>query len=275
VCSILLQSFHIGTKSLNQFEDKCFWTIEGSEGKTFTQQMKGGGSKPQTGLYEKYIYECTCRESRCLCKHTSHPNELREFAWLVEHNPSLLERWTEIRYRNQPGCWRVQWWRRRWRRTSSSWGGYTSQHRFQRNGIELMEVFISKGDHFEETQEEGSNYDENAALQGSLRHSSKRLLEEFLRHESSQYWSALSSGRSLNSCTKSDLLVYFMESCTSRTISVEEELAVPDVLDLIIIYGGVLIHSVHGTNFKAGPLVFISTSSSAHEIAMNWNDRQE
>ena len=29
-----------------------------------------------------------------------------------------------------------------------------------------------------------------------------------------------------------------MESCTSSTISVEEELAVPDVLDLIIIYGG-------------------------------------
>src|SRR6218665_149278 len=94
-------------------------------------------------------------------------------------------------------------------------------------------------------------------------YSGKRLLEEFLRHESSQYRPALTSGRSLNSCTKSDLLVYFMESCTSSTISVEEELAVPYFLGLVIIYGLVFIHLIHGTNFKVGPLDFISTSSSA------------
>jgi len=57
--------------------------------KTFTLQMKGGGSKSQTGLYEKYIGECrsvmtscTCRQSGCLCKRTSHPNEWRKLAWL-------------------------------------------------------------------------------------------------------------------------------------------------------------------------------------------------
>ena len=53
-------------------------------------------------------------------------------------------------------------------------------------------------------------------------------------------------------------------------MSVKEELAVPDVLDLIIIYGGILIHPVPRTKlFKPGPLVNISTSSSAHEIVRN------
>ena len=53
----------------------------------------------------------------------------------------------------------------------------------------------------------------------------------------------MSSGVSLNSSTKSDLRVglYFLESCTSSGISVEEELAAPDVLDFIVIDGGVLI----------------------------------
>ena len=51
----------------------------------------------------------------------------------------------------------------------------------------------------------------------------------------------MSSGESLNSSTKSDLRVYFLGSCTSSGISVEEELAAPDVLDVIVIDGGVLI----------------------------------
>src|SRR6218665_3286863 len=75
-------------------------------------------------------------------------------------------------------------------------------------------------------------------------YSGKPLLEVFLRHESSQYRPGLSSGRSLSSCTKSK------ESCTSSTISFKEEPAVPDFLDLIIIYGGALIHSVPGTNVQ-------------------------
>ena len=40
-------------------------------------------------------------------------------------------------------------------------------------------------------------------------------------------------GGSLNTCTMSDLMVYFMKSCTSSTISVEEELPAPDFLDFI------------------------------------------
>jgi len=40
--------------------------------------------------------------------------------------------------RNQPYCWRVQRWSRRWRWTSSSWGGYESQHWFQRNVSNLL-----------------------------------------------------------------------------------------------------------------------------------------
>ena len=67
-------------------------------------------------------------------------------------------------------------------------------------------------------------------------------LEEFFRHESSPYPPALSSAGSLNSCTKSDLLVYIMEAGTSSAFSVDEELVAPDVLDFIVIDGGVLIH---------------------------------
>ena len=72
-------------------------------------------------------------------------------------------------------------------------------------------------------------------------------LEEFFRHESSPYPPALSSEGSLNSCTKSDLLVYIMEASTSSPISVDEELVAPDVYDFIIVDGGVLIHSLPGT----------------------------
>jgi len=76
-----------------------------------------------------------------------------------------------------------------------------------------------------------------------------RNLEEFLHHESSPYPPALSGG-SLNYCTRSDLLVYIMESCTRSAISVEKELAAPDILDFIVIDGGVLIHSVPGSNVQ-------------------------
>jgi hypothetical protein len=75
-------------------------------------------------------------------------------------------------------------------------------------------------------------------------------LEEFFRHESSPYPPALSSEGSLNSCTKSDLLVYIMEASTSSIISVDEELVAPDVYDFIVIDGGVLIHSLPGTTVE-------------------------
>ena len=75
-------------------------------------------------------------------------------------------------------------------------------------------------------------------------------LEEFFQHESSPYPPALSSEGSLNSCTKSDLLVYNMEASTSSPISVDEELVARDVYDFIIIDGGVLIHSLPGTNVQ-------------------------
>ena len=47
----------------------------------------------------------------------------------------------------------------------------------------------------------------------------------------------MSSRGSLNSSIKSDLRVYFLESCTNSEISVEEELAAPDVLKFIVIDG--------------------------------------
>ena len=64
-------------------------------------------------------------------------------------------------------------------------------------------------------------------------------LEEFFQHESSPYPPALSSEGSLNSCTKSDLLVYILGAGTSSAVSVDEELVAPDVYDFIIIDGGV------------------------------------
>lgn len=60
----------------------------------------------------------------------------------------------------------------------------------------------------------------------------------------------MSSEGSLNSCTKSDLLVYILEAGTSSAISVDEELVAPDVYDFIIIDGGVLIHSLPGTTVQ-------------------------
>lgn len=69
-------------------------------------------------------------------------------------------------------------------------------------------------------------------------------LQKFFQHESSPYPPALSSEGSLNSCTKSDLLVYIMESSTSSAVSVQDELLAPDVYDFIIIDGGALIHSL-------------------------------
>ena len=75
-------------------------------------------------------------------------------------------------------------------------------------------------------------------------------LEEFFRHESSPYPPALSSEGSLNSCTKSDLLIYIMEASTSSAISVDEELVAPDVYDFIVIDGGILIHSLPGTTVQ-------------------------
>ena len=49
-------------------------------------------------------------------------------------------------------------------------------------------------------------------------------LEKFLQHESSPYPPALSSEGSLNSCTKSDLLIYIMQASESSASSVDEEL---------------------------------------------------
>ena len=60
-------------------------------------------------------------------------------------------------------------------------------------------------------------------------------LQEVLYHELSPCPPALSSGGSPNSCINSDLVLYFMESCTSSAISVQE-LDASDVLDLIVEY---------------------------------------
>jgi len=75
-------------------------------------------------------------------------------------------------------------------------------------------------------------------------------LEEFFQHESSPYPPALSSEGSLNSCTKSDLLVCILGAGTNSAVSVDEELVAPDVYDFIIIDGGVLIHSLPGTTVQ-------------------------
>lgn len=75
-------------------------------------------------------------------------------------------------------------------------------------------------------------------------------MEEFFQHESSPYPPALSSEGSLNSCIKSDLLVYILGAGTSSAVSVDEELVAPDVYDFIIIDGGVLIHSLPGTTVQ-------------------------
>ena len=58
---------------------------------------------------------------------------------------------------------------------------------------------------------------------------------EFWRSFLLSFPPAMSSGESLNSNKKSDLRVYFLGSCTSSGISVEEELAAPDVLNFIVI----------------------------------------
>ena len=60
----------------------------------------------------------------------------------------------------------------------------------------------------------------------------------------------MSSAGSLNSCTKSDLLAYILESSASSAISVDEELVAPDVYDFIVIDGGALIHSLPGTSVQ-------------------------
>ena len=73
-------------------------------------------------------------------------------------------------------------------------------------------------------------------------------LGDLFRHESSLCPPELSSAGTLNSCTKSDLLVYILEASTSSAIPVDEELVAPDLLDFIVIDGGVQIHSVPGTN---------------------------
>jgi len=87
----LLQSFHIGTESLDQFEDRFYCTIWVWGENIHTTNEVVGAQKPKLAS-EKYIYECrsfmtscTCREGRCLCKRTSHPNKWRELTWLVKH----------------------------------------------------------------------------------------------------------------------------------------------------------------------------------------------
>lgn len=59
-------------------------------------------------------------------------------------------------------------------------------------------------------------------------------LEEFFCHESSPYPPALSSEGSLNYFTKSDLLLYIMETSASSTISFDEELIAQDFYDLLL-----------------------------------------
>ena len=201
--------------------------------------------------------------------------------------------------------------------------GYTSQQRFHRHAKDLSEVFMSKGNPFEEDSENLITLDNkvcespaaaasvgNVELIGleqynnfrkSILESNERLLiqpikrnnlvlfhdtkrkkktavnikihhfkhhaelfgqaflvldsrggnlEEFFRHESSQYPPALSCEGSLNSCTKSDLLAYILEASISSAISVDEELVAPDAYDFIVNDGGVLIHSLPGTNVE-------------------------
>lgn len=65
------------------------------------------------------------------------------------------------------------------------------------------------------------------------------IWRNFFQHESSPYPPALSSEGSLNSCTKSDLLVCILGAGTNSAVSVDEELVAPDVYDFIIIDGGV------------------------------------
>ena len=180
--------------------------------------------------------------------------------------------------------------------------GCASQDRFQRHAKDLLEVLLSKGNHFKEDseylpylyigQEQYKNFSidlndtlvtapikrnslmlfhqkntqKQTAIKQKIQHFKHHAelygqtfvaldnrggdLKEFCRHESSPYPPALSSEGSLNSCTKSDLLVYSMAAGTSSAISVDEDVFAPDFNDLIIIDGGVLIHSLPGTTVQ-------------------------
>ena len=96
-----------------------------------------------------------------------------------------------------------------------------------------------------------------------------QILEEFFRHESSLYPPALSCDGSLNSCTKSHLLVNIMEAT-----SVHEDLVAPDAYDFIINDGGALIHSLPGTSVHGKNSDVYLKKFSVQEFTMIWSNQQ-